>query len=119
MAGHSGSPGPLQLPPGTAMLWVGNLTPVQPREEARRHLDSHLTGLALAAPGYDLESGPPVSRVSLHQSGRFAFVEVRDAALAEQLIPLFDGGDYMGRPLASNWATAGGPRRGRCAPGGA
>lgn len=120
-APRAGRPGPpmasLDQPLDAGMIWVGNLVPVKPAEEARHHLDQHLTGLALSTPGYDLDAGPPVKRISMHHSGRFAFVEVQDATVAEQLIPIFDGSDYMGHQIAVNWAHPKGRRGGRSSEG--
>jgi len=82
-------------------LWVGNIAPA---DADSSRLDQHLTRLAMEAPGYDLESGPPLVRVLMHRCGRFAFVDVRDQALAEQLIPIFDGSVFCGRPLAVNYS---------------
>lgn len=42
--------------------------------------------------------------VHLHRSGAFAFVELREASLAAHLILVFDGAEFLGRPLSVSWA---------------
>eukprot|EP00421_Protoceratium_reticulatum_P038330 CAMPEP_0168469138 /NCGR_PEP_ID=MMETSP0228-20121227/58061_1 /TAXON_ID=133427 /ORGANISM="Protoceratium reticulatum, Strain CCCM 535 (=CCMP 1889)" /LENGTH=478 /DNA_ID=CAMNT_0008484905 /DNA_START=24 /DNA_END=1458 /DNA_ORIENTATION=- len=93
----SGPPPPLDLVSTRApMLWVGNLAPTGHAgvSEARRLLDEHLTRLAVQCPDFDVEAGPPVKRISVHQSGRFAFVELRESALAERLLEVYDGSEH-------------------------
>eukprot|EP00927_Polykrikos_kofoidii_P032626 TRINITY_DN27733_c0_g2_i1.p1 TRINITY_DN27733_c0_g2~~TRINITY_DN27733_c0_g2_i1.p1 ORF type:complete len:825 (-),score=114.57 TRINITY_DN27733_c0_g2_i1:41-2179(-) len=83
-------------------LWVGNLL-LGPEEAGL--LEAHLTKLAINEPTYDIESGPPLEGpVRLHHCGRFAFASVRDAALAQMLMPVWDGSWFQGRPLAVNMA---------------
>jgi len=85
----------------TSSLWVENF----PRVGAcRSHLKEHLMRLALATPGCDVETGPPIVGVTIHISCKYGFIEIRDGNLAEQLVDVFDGSSYFGYPLAVTWA---------------
>jgi len=98
-------PTPPSPPVRVALLWVGNL-PIDgtSAESKRDRLEKYLTRVALASPGYDLDAGPPVRNVRMHESGKYAFVELHDTKLAERLIRVYHGCDFGGRPLAVNWA---------------
>jgi len=109
-------PPPPRSQPGAGdckRLWIGNLMPVGNPSELTHLLDNHLTSLALAADDGEFEQGPPVKQVSVHHSGRFAFAELRDSALAQRLKPKFDGSDFCGAPLVVDWAVKNRSRYGR------
>lgn len=88
-------------------IWVSNF----PRAGAcRTLLDRHLNWVALSLPDFDVEAGPPVTRVEVSTSCTVAFVELRDMAVAKRLMDAFDGSHYYGYPLAVGWAK---PKRGK------
>ncbi|CAE7246101.1 unnamed protein product [Symbiodinium natans] len=59
----------------------------------------------MSLPGYELEEGPPLKRISVHHSGRFAFAEVFGSQeRVEELLAVLDGSLFLGRPLSVNWS---------------
>jgi len=111
-------------PSANCRLWIGNLPsrhslsqlsddeddaqngePSSKETRLLRHLDRHVAGLAMSLPGYDLEEGPPLKRISVHHTGRFAFADVQGSQeRVEQLLTALDGSFFHGRPLSANWS---------------
>eukprot|EP00439_Symbiodinium_sp_Y106_P059122 s838_g8.t1 len=51
----------------------------------------------MSLPGYDLEEGPPLKRISVHHTGRFAFADVQGSQeRVEQLLTALDGSFFHG-----------------------
>eukprot|EP00434_Breviolum_minutum_P022565 symbB.v1.2.019910.t1/scaffold1583.1/size183753/10 len=69
-----------------------------------RRLDQRLNELALKMPGYTLEDGPVIKRLSVHPSGRYAFVRVMgDQDFVEYLLDAWENQDFLGNPLRVAW----------------
>jgi len=87
---------------GPALIWIGN---INWDFMDSRMLEQFLTEQAIEAPIFDVEGGPPITRVAMNHMRGFAFVTLRDKKLGERLIPVFHGASYYGRPLVCRWAT--------------
>eukprot|EP00930_Biecheleria_cincta_P091751 TRINITY_DN813_c0_g3_i2.p1 TRINITY_DN813_c0_g3~~TRINITY_DN813_c0_g3_i2.p1 ORF type:complete len:208 (-),score=33.22 TRINITY_DN813_c0_g3_i2:386-1009(-) len=67
-------------------------------------LEARLTEIAMQLPGHDIDAGPPVKRVTVHPSYKYAFVEVDGPnEWAEQLIKAFNGSLFFGKHLRVRW----------------
>eukprot|EP00929_Paragymnodinium_shiwhaense_P071230 TRINITY_DN36221_c0_g1_i3.p1 TRINITY_DN36221_c0_g1~~TRINITY_DN36221_c0_g1_i3.p1 ORF type:complete len:838 (+),score=171.18 TRINITY_DN36221_c0_g1_i3:106-2619(+) len=58
-----------------ATLWVGNLPTFVP--EAGRRLEKFVTKFVCKAFDFDVEAGPPITKVFLHKTQRYAFITIR------------------------------------------
>ena len=76
-------------------VYVGNLTQNVVTAETLRDL---FVSLAQALPAFDAARGPPVHNVQMCSGGTYAFVELRDEALASTMMK-FHGLEVAGRPL--------------------
>ena len=76
-------------------IYVGNLNVGQITPETLRDL---FVSLSQALPAFDARAGPPVHHVQMCQNGMYAFVEMRDEALASTMMK-FHGLDVAGRPM--------------------
>lgn len=105
-------------------IWIGNLPGrekmlemIDPEEDEKqenkgdavemmkRCIDRRVNELAMEMPNYDLEDGPLTKRVTVHPTGRYAFIRVMgDQEFVEELLDVLDGKDFMGKPLRVNWA---------------
>ncbi|CAL1161985.1 unnamed protein product [Cladocopium goreaui] len=117
---------PLNLRPrGTIQrIWIGNLPGLEKMlemideeeeekqenkgdamEMMKRLVDRKVNELAMEMPNYDLEDGPLTKRVTVHPTGRYAFIRVvGDQEFVEELLDVLDGKDFLGKPLRVNWA---------------
>merc|ERR1712107_241975 len=114
-------PEPLDVSP----LHASGLVPVAVRsaeaDEARRMREVYFGGLVVGwvtadnlrdlvapiceqLPSYQPPAacGRPVVRVDLHDCGKYAFVELQDVEMVEEVIAIFDGVQFFGRKLHVN-----------------
>jgi len=77
-------------------LYFGNLLSGKITEET---MTEFLAPICMELPEYDPARGPPVIKVTVAQSGTFAFVQFQNADMASRLIPVLDDTMLFGRRL--------------------
>lgn len=83
-------------------IYVGNLTKGETTEAALTEL---LLAICAELPEYNAELGPPITRIKLHESGAYCFVQLQNGELATQLIEILNEITLCGRPLRVNRPT--------------
>jgi len=78
-------------------------------------LKQHLLHVAMTCPDINVEDGPPVVHVLQHANGYSAFAQMRDAEVAQTLLPIYNTTPFDGRYLVVQNAAI---RRGLKVPSG-
>ncbi|CAK0788399.1 unnamed protein product [Prorocentrum cordatum] len=80
----------------TATLWVGNLQPSESKQGAReRQLRAHVAGCLPEG------QGAQIRKVTMHRSGRCAFLDLNNAEIANKIVAALKGSEFDGATLAS------------------